>query len=835
MNDAMAVPIIVILSQPLNYRLSTSNQVSVESEGVDQSTVAKHIDRDGKRFIFLYAPVVRSRESVNIGIDIEFVGAATITATTLPPMFAPGYVPNSPLSAINGGNPNSGGDILLCYIDLLVKGLLLALNEILPVECASAVASNMVGLLETMFANIRSGFDAYGTMGSVAQAALNVALDCAKNLGKYVPWLKLLSVLYDVYQLSTLALECVQKTVEAVFNVNLSRAIDPNEKLGPVGYGPERWVPKDKPLLYRINFENKSDATAPAQSIRVIDQIPATLDPRTVRLIEMGFKQYRVEVPANRAYYQTRLQLGADLNNLKADISAGLDIATGRVTWNFTAIDPVTNERPLSPLDGILPPNNSQNDGEGYVVFSVQPAAGQPTRTDLANTATIYFDENEPIVTNTTTNLLDADIPVSQVAPLSATSDTPDIPISWTGSDDPNGSGLAGFDLMVSENGGTYLPFITNASGSGVLFNGKWGRTYRFYSVATDNAGNVEAAASAPDASLSVLGGAYEADVASRPNGDNDGIVNDQDVDQVRRFAAKLDTDLQYNEFQRADTAPATDGGDGSLSVADVMQARRYATGLDPVKGNVGPLAATGFNSKTKAGKLSPSLLPRELFPVFVSRTANKVVLGVRMDSDGDETGVGFTLNFNPSDVANPGNIVLGADSSGSSLTTNTSQPGKIGIMIDRAPGSPWAAGSNELVRIEFDIVNNAATETPIAFTSDIIKTETVDGMALGLTTSFNSGNVILYAPTAAGVSVSGRVVDKSGRPVPNTTITITGGGGFMKQAITNAFGYYQLNDIEAGRTYVVSARHKFKQFDRPSIVLSLVDAVGDVNFVARE
>ena len=702
-NDAIGVPILVILSSPLNYRLSTSNQFQVQTAGFDPSTVPTHIDVDGKRVIPLFAPVVRGGESVNIGIDVEFGGGATITAVAMPPLFTPNAVLVPPLRAADGsGGGTDGLDVVNCFADLLLKGLLIALSEVIPADCAYSVANAMLGLSETAFSNFRGGFDVYSTATSLLQSAISIATDCAKNLVRYIPWIKFASLLYDVYQLLQIALECSKKTVEYVFRVDLSRSIDPNEKLGPVGFGPERWVPKDKPLLYRINFENKSDATAPAQSIRVIDQIPATLDPRTVRLIEMGFKQYRVEVPANRAFYQTRLQLGADLNNLKADISAGLDVATGRVTWNFTAIDPLTNERPLNPLDGILPPNNVQNDGEGYVVFSVQPAAGQPTRTDLANTATIYFDENEPIVTNTTTNLLDADIPVSQVAPLSATSDTPDIPISWTGSDDPNGSGLAGFDLMVSENGGTYLPFVTNASGSGVLFNGKWGRTYRFYSVAADNAGNVEAAPAVPDATITVLGGAYEADVASRPNGDNDGTVNDQDVDQVRRFAAKLDTDLQYNEFQRADTAPAFDGGDGTLSVADVMQARRYAAGLDAVKANSGPLVATGFSAKTKAGKSSSSLLPRDLFPVFISRTANKVVLGVRMDANGDETGVGFTLNYDPADIANPANIVLGTDSAGSSLTANTSQPGKIGIIIDRAPGSPWPAGSNELVRIEF-------------------------------------------------------------------------------------------------------------------------------------
>ncbi|MCV5245031.1 hypothetical protein OFC58_31020, partial [Escherichia coli] len=90
-----------------------------------------------------------------------------------------------------------------------------------------------------------------------------------------------------------------------------------------------------------------------------------------------------------------KLQLGEDLGNIKADISAGINILNNTVTWTLTAIDPQTNDRPSDPLVGILPPNNSNRDGEGYVTFTVLPAATQPTRTLISNRATIYFDENE--------------------------------------------------------------------------------------------------------------------------------------------------------------------------------------------------------------------------------------------------------------------------------------------------------------------------------------------------------------------------------------------------------------------------------------------------------
>lgn len=829
-NDAIGVAIIIAMSLAHNYRLSTSNLAAVQSEGVDQSAIPNHLDIDGKRFIFLYAPVVRSNESVNIGIDVSFVGTGTITATSLPPLFSPNFVP-SELRNRQLASASPTDDILLCYLDLLSKTLLTAFSEIFPADCAGAVISQVYGLMQSAFSTVRTGFDIYATIGNVLQSAVNVAVACAKNLAKYIPWIKVLSLLYDLYQLSQLALECVQKTFEYVFNVRFAASIDPNEKLGPVGSGPERWVPKDKPLLYRINFENKPEATAPAQKVRIVDQLPPTLDPRTLRLVEMGFKQYRVEVPANRAFYQTRLQLGADLDNLKADISAGLDIANGRVTWNFTAIDPETGEQPLAPSLGILPPNNSAGDGEGYVIFSIEPTDGQPVRTDLANKATIYFDDNEPIITNLTTNLLDPDVPSSQMSPIAPTSESTFIPLSWTGSDVANGSGLSGFDIMVSENDGPYTPFVANTTDGGGTFNARYGRTYRFYSVARDNAGNVEPAPETPDATVTILGGAYEGDVASRPNGNNDGTVNGDDATQIRRFAAKVDTGFQYNEFQRADTAPIADGGDGEVSVADVVQANRYAIGFDTVRFSTGPLSSGTLAGNAKAGK-DANLLPRAISPRILFRNGNTIQMAINLEAQGGEVGAGFTMNYDTTHLSNPRNIVA---ISGASVVANTSQAGKVGIVIDKLPSQPFAAGTQQIVTLEFDVNISAPAQTQITFDSDQVKNEVVDATASSLITAFDPAMMSLLAPTASNVSISGKVTSRSGKPIKDTIVFLTDDQGFARRTVTSLNGTYRFENVESGRTYILNVRNKTFRFAQPTRVVSVSDIVENADFVTME
>jgi hypothetical protein len=64
--------------------------------------------------------------------------------------------------------------------------------------------------------------------------------------------------------------------------------------------------------------------------------------------------------------------------------------------------------------------------------------------------------------------------------------------VSWSGSDDtagPAGSGIAIFDVFVSDNGGPFTPFLEQTAATSATFTGEFGHTYGFFSVATDNVG----------------------------------------------------------------------------------------------------------------------------------------------------------------------------------------------------------------------------------------------------------------------------------------------------------------------------------------------------------
>ncbi len=89
--------------------------------------------------------------------------------------------------------------------------------------------------------------------------------------------------------------------------------------------------------------------------------------------------------------------------------------------------------------------------------------------------------------------------PVSSVAALPATSPL-GFTVTWTGEDGPSGSGLAFFDLFVSVDGGGFTNWLAETTARGAVFLGEPGRSYAFFSRATDAAGNREAAPASPDA-----------------------------------------------------------------------------------------------------------------------------------------------------------------------------------------------------------------------------------------------------------------------------------------------------------------------------------------------
>jgi hypothetical protein len=96
-----------------------------------------------------------------------------------------------------------------------------------------------------------------------------------------------------------------------------------------------------------------------------------------------------------------------------------------------------------------------------------------------------------------------------------------------------------------------------------------------------------------------------------------------------------------------------------------------------------------------------------------------------------------------------------------------------------------------------------------------------------------NSGaNYTILAPTAAQISVSGKVTNAFGRGISRARVSVTNQQGETKFVTTNQFGTYNIEDLSAGETYIFEASRKGFIFSPQ--VLTVNENLDGLNFVAQ-
>ncbi|MEK8049722.1 CARDB domain-containing protein [Ideonella sp. DXS22W] len=389
---------------------------------------------------------------------------------------------------------------------------------------------------------------------------------------------------------------CIEKTI--TYAPCVTRPRDPNDILGPDGFGDEKWIKAADALDYTIRFENAADATAPAQVVTVTQTLDADLDPRSFRVTGFGFADVRVEPTQSRAFYSGRLDL-RDTQGIYVDVTVNIDTATRVVTWTFTSIDPATGNVPVDANLGFLLPNDDSGRGDGFVSYTVKPLRNSATGTVIDAQARIVFDAEAPIDTPPIFNTLDAGLPSSRVEVLPATTDSPTFTVRWGGTDATGGSAIRDYEVYVSTDGGAFALWQLATTDTEALFEGEGGHVYAFYSLARDNAGNVEAAPATADASIRVLA----------QTGSIDGTVfNDIDFDGTRdegEGAAEgwtVFVDVDADGVLDDGEASVVTAADGAWRFADLqpgtwriaMQARSGYEITSPVAGYVDVAIAAG-------------------------------------------------------------------------------------------------------------------------------------------------------------------------------------------------------------------------------------------------
>ena len=263
---------------------------------------------------------------------------------------------------------------------------------------------------------------------------------------------------------------------------------DPNEMIGPSGFGDNHYMKPAPEMSYTVTFENKSTATAPAHEVFVYDTLDAKVyDFESFAFTSFGWADTIFSVDGqNMKEFVQDVKLSAEMT---VRVSGQFDAEKGVAKWSFITLDKDLKLEE-DPDKGFLVPNNANHEGEGFVMYGISHKVDLGSGTKIANEATIIFDANAPIKTNRYINTLDSERPESKV--LSAIPDEDGkLVVTWQASD--AASGVAAVDLYQSVNKGEYklVEHYTDGATSAKLAFDK-DKKYCFAVIAVDNVGWLE-------------------------------------------------------------------------------------------------------------------------------------------------------------------------------------------------------------------------------------------------------------------------------------------------------------------------------------------------------
>lgn len=347
--------------------------------------------------------------------------------------------------------------------------------------------------------------------------------------------------------------------------------------------------------------------------------------------------------------------------------------------------------------------------------------------------------------------------------------------------------------------------------------------------------------------------GGFEGDVAARPNGD--GVIRANDENQVTRFLNELDTPSTVpNEFQRADTAPydptGANSGDGFIRANDVNQVIRYLNELDPLQPANGPVMKSGTfqspalgaparskTSKTREVISAPQVAPALKVQSRNGSPGNPVTVPILVDAVGNESGYAFAVTFDPNVLTFTG--FANGDTGATTFSCNTTMTaGRIRCNVsafpNNQPGSNPAikeigAGDNQvLIRVIFTVAAGAASNTTTPVNLPQADASATTENSADITPTTTGGVVAINGPTAAAVTVKGRVTARN-RGIAGARVSMTDASGATRYATTNTFGYYQFANVPAGETYVFKVRAKRYEF--PTRVVDVNEGLDGLDF----
>jgi hypothetical protein len=541
--DAIGVPIFITVPGGITGNLSTAVPPVPTLSDFDPRTLPTSYTVSGNTVIPLFIPRLAPGQSGSMQFQITV--PSTVTNFTLqaynwapfaasvsdfvaafppasqPQVIAPFHRPR--ILASGGGvnlDPNAASK---CIQDLIQLGLQIAQQVVPGSACATSAAGFIGNAVQTLISANQPDFsasDAGSSLGQLYAGAGQAALNCALAAEGATPVGMAVNTALALIQASLQGASAAADCSQAAQPQNPQGqkgggvgAIDPNDKTGPSGDGSKsQYIAGGKALTYNLAFENKPTATAPASQVVVTDQLdPSKVNLASVSLGAFNFGSTVINPPSGVSSFNTLYSINSSLS---VRIQGGVDTQSGLMKWTFTSIDPSTGLPPSDPTVGFLPPDTDGIKGQGSVLFAALPMSSLTTGTAISNTAQVVFDSNAAIDTPTWTNTMDVDPPKSAVTALPASTTQTSFTVSWSGTD--AGSGIASYDIYVSEDSGAFTLWQSAVTTTSASYAGAVGHTYGFLSEATDKVGNVEVTKTTADTTTQIVT-AQPADFTVKP------------------------------------------------------------------------------------------------------------------------------------------------------------------------------------------------------------------------------------------------------------------------------------------------------------------------------
>lgn len=165
---------------------------------------------------------------------------------------------------------------------------------------------------------------------------------------------------------------------------------------------------------------------------------------------------------------------------------------------------------------------------------------------------------------------------------------------------------------------------------------------------------------------------------------------------------------------------------------------------------------------------------------------------------------------------------VSGTLSSSLSAVCNPATPGILKVVVF---GTTAINGAGTLIKLKFSAVGTGGMQSPLTFQNFMFN----EGVPSNVT---NDGVVRILAPTAAGVSISGRLFAPNGRGVTNAEVQLTNSNGVTRTMRSSTFGYFKFDDVTAGEICVISV--KSKRFVFAPVTVNTEDGIENMNIFAE-